>query len=257
MHCSQQWSGSGRGVCVFFVCAAAVIILVMMTCAAPSGKPASCEACDGRRFGASCALPPQGSTSSEAPTPLAAQRRAVRAPNPDWEVSTQTAGKLSQQPNLGTTNVAVGDVVNVRANQGGAPFLSSTFAPSETTAEFYDAFNPVSLSNLMPSNWRPEGKCGPESQTLSPDATYSDFSRYTVTPMAAQRAESMRGVIRLSELSSTRNARTLGTPSLLRSFVTPTQPVPIGDKAFVFNDSSVRQGYIAAATGDFPKDTSC
>ena len=82
---------------------------------------------------------------------------------------------------------------------------------------------------------------------------YSEFNRYAIAPTQMKRAETMRSVLRLGELSRDGLSRTLGQRSLLRDFVTPLGPNPVGESAMLWNDSSVRQSYIAAATGRFPE----
>jgi hypothetical protein len=146
-----------------------------------------------------------------------------------------------------------------RLKSSSAPYLDEAFAPSPATAAFYETFNPISLGSLMPANWRPSDKncssLGALSATESSpaaDARFDEFSRYTIAPDQMKRAEKMRGTMRLSEMTSTRNSRTLGTPSLLRNYVTPTGPTPIGNGAMLWNDSHQRQGHIAAATGRYP-----
>ncbi len=141
-----------------------------------------------------------------------------------------------------------------------SPYLDVTFAPSQATADFYETFKPTSLGSLMPANWRPSDKncsslgalSATESSPAVADTRFDEFSRYTIAPDQMKRAEKMRGTIRLSEMTSTRNSRTLGTPSLLRNYVTPTGPTPIGNGAMLWNDSHQRQGHIAAATGRYP-----
>jgi len=114
----------------------------------------------------------------------------------------------------------------------------------------------------MPASWRG----GKDVQCIEPNSIkdggptetkYDEFGRYSISPMSAQHAESLRGTIRLSELSSTRNARTLGTPSLLRDMVSPISPIPIGSQQSTFLDSEARLSMIAAATGSYPDTIGC
>ena len=137
----------------------------------------------------------------------------------------------------------------------GAPFLVDAFEPSETTAEFYNTFNPQSLSQMMPSNWRQEGK---GCKALDADeGQFSQFSRYTISPERVKKSEGMRGMMRLRENTMTTNSKTLGMPNLLHNAVSPLRATPIGSNQFIFQDSQLRQSYIAAATGSFPTETSC
>lgn len=138
----------------------------------------------------------------------------------------------------------------------GAPFLSESFAPSEATAEFYQTFNPTSLSQMMPANWRPDGGANCTAEDIA-DGRFDDFSRYAISPQSVQESENVRGILRLREMTETTNSKALGLPSLLRNYVTPLSAIPIGDRNFIFNDSSQRLAYIASATGQFPKDTGC
>lgn len=133
---------------------------------------------------------------------------------------------------------------------GGAPLDSSTYGLSEESSEYYKHFKPISLESTMPMGWRSSTNstnCGSTG-----DDIYNEFSRYAISPNQMKRAENMRSVLRLSESSRDGLSRTLGQRSLLRDFVTPLGPSPIGDNAMLWNDSSVRQNYIASATGRFP-----
>lgn len=168
-------------------------------------------------------------------------------------------GRVPFTPNLGLPTPD--EVIGSRA-VGSTPFQSSAFAPSEVSAEFYATFQPSSLSQMMPANWRPSGQnCGAVAAAqagASPvDANFDEFSRYTVAPSQVQKAETLRGTIRLAEITNTRNSRTLGEPSLLRNAVTPLSPIPIGSTAFPWMDSQMRQGFIAASTGRYPEDIGC
>lgn len=133
----------------------------------------------------------------------------------------------------------------------GSPIDDATYSASPETAQYYETFQPVSLESTMPIGWRSPGasaKCGGGEDEL-----YGEFSRYAITPNQMKRAENMKSVLRLGELSREGLSRTLGQRSLLRDFVTPLGPQPIGENAMLFNDSSVRQNYIASATGRFPE----
>ena len=134
------------------------------------------------------------------------------------------------------------------AATGGSALDSGTYEVSADSSDYYKHFKPMALEKTMPLGWRGEGgeKCGSED-------TYREFGRYAVTPVQMKKAEGLRSVLRLSESSRDGLSRTLGQRSLLRDFVTPLGPSPIGDGAMLFNDSSVRQNYIASATGRFPE----
>lgn len=222
-----------------------------------------------------CAVPTTGidEAAQEAVakmTPEQMRRRATQTyinaaqPNAASGIN-NSIGRAPSTPNAG---MPLSDEVTPagRRSATSAPYLDDAFAPSQATAEFYQTFNPISLSSLMPANWRPTGKncgaVGPVSAaeaagTAPADTRFDEFSRYTIAPDQVQRAETMRGTIRLSELTNTRNSRTLGMPSLLRNYVTPTGPTPIGNDAMLWNDSQQRQGYIAAATGRYPDQIGC
>ena len=137
----------------------------------------------------------------------------------------------------------------VGGNQGGTSLDLDTYTPSQTTSEFYSVFKPVALEATMPMGWRATGP------SEKPDDTniYNEFSRYAISPNQMKRAENMRSVLRLGESSRDGLSRTLGQRSILRDFITPLGPNPIGDKAMLWNDSSVRQNYIASTTGKFPE----
>jgi hypothetical protein len=174
---------------------------------------------------------------------------SVYQPLSDWEGNTQTAGKIPAA------------LVAMESNAG-SPYQNASFKPSAATKEFYDAFNPQALSSMMPAAWRGGGdakNCVQQSSYngASTENAFDEFSRYSVSPMSAQRAEALRGTMRLSELSSTRNARTLGTTSLLREMVSPLSPIPVGSTNFAWGDSSERLAMIAAATGSYPDSVGC
>lgn len=132
------------------------------------------------------------------------------------------------------------------ASDLGASLTANTYSMSQETRDYYDHFQPVALESSMPQGWRTgitEENCDP---------AFSEFSRYAISPKQMKKAEDMRSVLRLSEMSRDGLSRTLGQRSLLRDFVTPLGPQPVGNQAMLWNDSSVRQNYIAAATGKFP-----
>ena len=142
--------------------------------------------------------------------------------------------------------------LNLPGSTGGAgAALSGAFDMTEPGQEYMAAYNPSGLSSVMPAGWRAGGG-GIASKEGSND-TYAEFSRYSITPEAVARSENMRSVLRLSENTRQGMGRTLGYQSLLRNYVTPVGPQPIGDKSMLFNDSSVRQSYIASVTGAFPE----
>lgn len=154
----------------------------------------------------------------------------------------QTAGSLADRPVVSAA-MAGGSV-------GGAPLDSSTYGMTEDGAEYMKHFQPVSLESTMPMGWR--ASTNPQKCAAGGDEVFTEFSRYAITPNQMKRAENMRSVLRLGENTRDGLSRTLGQRSLLRDFVTPLGPSPIGDNAMLWNDSSVRQGYIASATGRFP-----
>jgi hypothetical protein len=190
-----------------------------------------------------------------------ATETSVRAPVPNAGSGINNSiGRVPYTPNLGSPTSD--ETMGSRGMVGGTPYKAGAFAPSDASVDFYATFQPSSLASMMPANWRPSGQnCGavaPAQAGAAPvDTNFDEFSRYTVSPSQVQKAETLRGTIRLAELTSTRNARTLGETSLLRNAVTPLSPVPIGSNAFIFNDSSQRQGFIAAATGRYPEEISC
>ena len=190
-----------------------------------------------------------------------ATQTSIRAPVPNASSGiTNSIGTVPFTPNLG--NPTPDETIGSRAMAGGTPYQANAFSPSDVSAEFYQTFQPSSLSSMMPANWRPTGQnCGavaPAQAGASPvDTNFDEFSRYTVAPSQVQKAETLRGTIRLAELTHTRNSRTLGAPSLLRNAVTPLSPIPIGSTAFPWGDSQQRLGWIAAATGRYPDEISC
>ena len=168
------------------------------------------------------------------------------APAAAQEPAAAAAERLFQEPRPGL-GAPVG-VSGAFAGTGGSALDSGTYEVSEDSSEYYKHFKPMALEKTMPLGWRGEGaeKCGSEE-------VYREFGRYAVTPVQMKKAEGLRSVLRLSENSRDGLARTLGQRSLQRDFVTPLGPSPIGDAAMLFNDSSVRQNYIASATGRFPE----
>jgi len=126
--------------------------------------------------------------------------------------------------------------------------LQGAFDMTEAGKEFMQAYNPTGLASVMPAGWRADK---PTCQNAG-DENYAEWSRYSLSPQAVARSENMKAVLRLSENTRQGLSRTLGQQSLLRNAVTPIGPQPIGSNAFIFQDSSVRQAYIAAATGAFP-----
>ena len=173
----------------------------------------------------------------------------VYSPRTDWGVLTQTAGKLPTS-------------LTVKESNAGSRYETANFQPSAATMEFYNAFKPASINSLMPASWRgsTDQNCSVENADYNAGPTakrYDEFSRYSISPMSAQHAEALRGTIRLSELSSTRNSKTLGVQSLLRNTVTPISPIPIGSTSYSWGDSDARLSMIAAATGSFPDEIGC
>lgn len=129
--------------------------------------------------------------------------------------------------------------------------LSGAFDLTEPGKEYMAAYNPTGLASVMPAGWRADA-ANPAKCASMGDGSYAEFSRYSISPEAVARSENMKSVLRLSENTRQGLGRTLGYQSLLRNYVTPVGPQPIGDKAMLFQDSSVRQSYIAAVTGSFP-----
>jgi len=176
-------------------------------------------------------------TNPQAPEPLtstAGVRNNTEMPS--------VSGSIPKAPRV--SGAMVGAAIS------GSQLDAATYGLSEDSAEYYKHFKPVSLESTMPLGWRTAenpGKC-----SAGEDDLYSEFSRYAISPNQMKRAENMRSVLRLSEISRDGLSRTLGQRSLLRDFVTPLGPNPIGDNAMLWNDSSVRQNYIASATGRFP-----
>jgi hypothetical protein len=132
-----------------------------------------------------------------------------------------------------------------------APYADDAFRPSEATEEFYSTFKPQTLAQMMPSNWRPKG-CASAGE--GDEGQYSQFARYSISPAMVRRSESLRGMLRMQENTMTTNSKTLGMPNLLHNAVKPLRATPIGSSQFVFQDSQLRQGFIAAATGAYPEE---
>jgi len=175
-------------------------------------------------------------TNPQAPEPLTSTAGVQNTDMPS------VPGSIPEAPRV--SGAMVGAAIS------GSPLDAATYGLSEDSAEYYKHFKPVSLESTMPMGWRTAenpGKC-----SAGEDDLYSEFSRYAISPNQMKRAENMRSVLRLSEISRDGLSRTLGQRSLLRDFVTPLGPSPIGDNAMLWNDSSVRQNYIASATGRFP-----
>jgi len=129
--------------------------------------------------------------------------------------------------------------------------LAGAFDMTEPGKEYMAAYNPTGLASVMPAGWRADA-ANPSKCASIGDGSYAEFSRYSISPEAVARSENMKSVLRLSENTRQGMGRTLGYQSLLRNYVTPVGPQPIGDKSMLWNDSSVRQSYIAAVTGSFP-----
>ena len=182
-----------------------------------------------------------GCTNPQAAQPMQPTWGATRAESNSWGAAVPTGN--AQSPRVPASLFS--------SSATGSPIDDTTYAASPETAQYYETFKPVSLESTMPMGWRSPGasaKCGDAEDEL-----YGEFSRYAISPNQMKRAENMKSVLRLSELSREGLSRTLGQRSLLRDFVTPLGPQPIGDNAMLFNDSSVRQNYIASALGRFPE----
>jgi hypothetical protein len=261
---AQPCNGNNNaGGCVLIVLLVLFVVACIWMCVAQGGKK---KLVMGDAIGRDlrCGIP-ESEAARPTMSPEELRKHAtetfVRAPVPNASSGINNSiGMVPFTPNLGSPTSD--EMIGSRAMAGGTPYQAGAFAPSDTSAEFFATFQPSSLSSMMPANWRPSGQnCGavaPAQAGASPvDANFDEFSRYTVAPSQVQRAETLRGTIRLAELTSTRNARTLGESSLLRNAVTPLSPIPIGSNAFVFSDSQARQGFIAAATGRYPDEIGC
>jgi hypothetical protein len=261
---AQPRNGNNTSGCVLIVLLVLFVVACIWMCMAQGGKKQKLVMGDAVGRDLRCGIPESEATRpTMSPQELRkhATETSVRAPVPNASSGINNSiGRVPFTPNLGSPTPD--EMIGSRAMAGGTPYQAGAFAPSDTSAEFFDTFQPSSLSSMMPANWRPSGQnCGavaPAQAGASPvDTNFDEFSRYTVAPSQVQRAETLRGTIRLAELTSTRNARTLGESSLLRNAVTPLSPIPIGSENFIFNDSSQRQGFIAAATGRYPDDIGC
>lgn len=195
------------------------------------------------------ALPTSSSSYAPLTNQTGQQRQNPQAPE---EPQPATSGeKAPMMPTVPNSLAQAPKISAVGAGDGGWTLDSNTFAPSQDSEDYYKHFKPVSLESTMPMGWRAAqdpAKCSAGEEDL-----YSEFSRYAISPKQMKRAENMRSVLRLSELSRDGLSRTLGQRSLLRDFITPLGPSPLGDSAMLWNDSSVRQNYIAAAVGRFPE----
>jgi len=265
---STNGGGGGAGGCILVVLLVLFVAACIWMCFSQGNSKKTVLLGDAQARNVArdmrCGIPESDATRP-AMSPEELRRHAtetfVRAPVPNAGSGINNSiGRVPFTPNLGSPTSD--EMIGSRAMAGGAPYQAGAFAPSDASAEFYQTFQPSSLASMMPANWRPSGQnCGavaPAQAGAAPvDTNFDEFSRYTVSPSQVQKAETLRGTIRLAELTSTRNSRTLGEPSLLRNAVTPLSPVPIGSEAFVFQDSQSRQAYIAAATGRYPDDIGC
>jgi len=141
--------------------------------------------------------------------------------------------------------------LNLPGSAAAGTALAGAFELTEPGKEYVAAYNPTGLASVMPAGWRSDA-ANPAKCASTGDGSYAEFSRYSISPEAVARSENMRSVLRLSENTRQGLGRSLGYQSLLRNYVTPVGPQPIGDKSMLFNDSSVRQSYIAAVQGSFP-----
>lgn len=142
--------------------------------------------------------------------------------------------------------------LNLPGSAAAGTTLAGAFDLTEPGQEYMAAYNPTGLASVMPAGWRAGAEADSAGCKAAAGDSYAEFSRYSITPEAVARSENMRSVLRLSENTRQGMGRTLGYQSLLRNYVTPVGPQPIGDKSMLFNDSSVRQSYIASVTGTFP-----
>jgi hypothetical protein len=256
----RKYCDGYSGLCLFFLLLCFFVGIGYFIC--KFNKPRVCGNSKPRDM--RCDIP----ESENSPEEMSSEELRKRASqtyinSPSFNASSginNSMGRLPFTPNIGEPSAE--EVIGTRAMAGGAPYQAGAFAPSDASAEFYATFQPSNLSSMMPANWRTNSqKCAGVSDAQSGDApvkaNFDEFSRYTVSPSQVKKAETLRGTIRLAELTSTRNSRTLGAPSLLRNAVTPLSPIPNGSDIFIFNDSSIRQGHIAAATGRYPEDISC
>lgn len=142
--------------------------------------------------------------------------------------------------------------LNLPGSAAAGTALAGAFDLTEPGQEYMAAYNPTGLASVMPAGWRAGAEADSAGCKAAAGDSYAEFSRYSISPEAVARSENMRSVLRLSENTRQGMGRTLGYQSLLRNYVTPVGPQPIGDKSMLFNDSSVRQSYIASVTGTFP-----
>ena len=192
---------------------------------------------------------PEGSLPGSQ-APLTGQTGKCQNPQSPEPMTASSGAQSTTMPSVPSSLAEAPRVSAATAGDGGWTLDATTFAPSQDSEDYYKHFKPVSLESTMPMGWRAAqqpGKCAAGEENL-----YSEFSRYAISPNQMKRAENMRSVLRLGELSRDGLSRTLGQRSLLRDFITPLGPNPVGDSAMLWNDSSVRQNYIAAATGRFP-----
>lgn len=156
---------------------------------------------------------------------------------------------------VGPPRVASIGGLNLPGSAAAGTALAGAFDLTEPGQEYMAAYNPTGLASVMPAGWRSSADAKGADCKAAAGAggdSYAEFSRYSISPEAVARSENMRSVLRLSENTRQGMGRTLGYQSLLRNYVTPVGPQPIGDKSMLFNDSSVRQSYIASVTGTFP-----
>lgn len=195
-------------------------------CALPGG--------DESLYGAALRAPRASACSDSQPTPPHVVDSAPLGPTVPLDVG-------------GHPTVASVGGLDLQSSDRGTS-LHGAFDMTEAGKEFMQAYNPTGLASVMPAGWRAEK---PACQNNG-DAGHAEWSRYSLSPLAVARSENLKAVMRVSENTRQGLSRTLGQQSLLRNAVTPIGPQPIGSHAFIFQDSSVRQAYIAAATGSFP-----
>ena len=175
------------------------------------------------------------------------------APRPKSNLSLEAVTQGATAPlDVGSPLVGSLGGLNLRDSSLGTS-LDGAFEMSDVTKEYMEAYNPTGLASVMPAGWKSQK---PSCEGAGAGA-FAEFSRYSISPEAVAKSENMRSVLRLSENTRQQMSRTLGSDSLLRNAVTPIGPYPVGDRAMLWNDSSVRQAYIAAATGAFPSLGDC
>lgn len=162
------------------------------------------------------------------------------------------AGGATAPLDVGPPRVSSIGGLNLPGSSAAGTALSGAFEMTDAGKEYLAAYNPTGLASVMPAGWRADAAAGKDCSKSGGAEAYAEFSRYSISPEAVARSENMRSVLRLSENTRQGMGRTLGYQSLLRNYVTPVGPQPIGDKSMLFNDSSVRQSYIASVTGSFP-----